>query len=304
MRANNSGERAMRQRYTEEIWGTVVTIDVHQLDGEDPVNWDTVDIAFTECSTYMKKVDAALSTFRYDSEVTAYRNGWRKLHEFTWSIKSEAMLLDVIRACEWGKSITDGAFDPWAVGGGFDPSGFVKGWAAESMTQILGRFGLENFSINAGGDVVNRGYACVDTQGELVAWRIGVRHPDDPGTIAASFDVTNAAIATSGTYERGMHIVNPFVTKAVAGDSRFTVTADGPSRPTGNSHSYLAARSSTVIGPDAGVAEILSTALIVAGRNGATWFRELPDYSAFVVDPDGAQTTWRIGGEADLVPIR
>ncbi|MBM7824297.1 thiamine biosynthesis lipoprotein [Arcanobacterium pluranimalium] len=286
------------RRHSEDIWGTVVTIDVRELPGSVLPADSQIDQAFAECVTFMHDVDATLSTFRYDSAVTAYRSGWRKRYELDRHNRADAMLLEVIEACEWGKAVTQGAFDPWAVPGGFDPSGYVKGWAAEKMALILGEHGIDNFSVNAGGDVVNRGHAGVAGDsvaeaagtGELVGeaglynvgteskaestpvpWRIGVRHPDDASAIAASFEVTNAAITTSGTYERGMHIVNPF-------------GANG-----------LRARSATVIGPDAGVAEIASTALVVCGREGAQWFGELGGYSAFGVDTGDTEHAWRIG---------
>ena len=37
---------------------------------------------------------------------------------------------EVANLCADARDLTDGAFDPWSVPGSFDPSGYVKGWAA------------------------------------------------------------------------------------------------------------------------------------------------------------------------------
>ena len=37
--------------------------------------------------------------------------------------------------------MTDGAFDPWKAPGGFDPSGFVKGWGADRAAAIQNQLG-------------------------------------------------------------------------------------------------------------------------------------------------------------------
>ena len=100
----------------------------------------------------------------------------------------------------------------------------------------------------------------------------GIRHPDNAKTIVKVFEIMDGAIATSGTYERGSHIIDPF-TGTIA----------------------IGARSATVLGPDGGIAEALATALIVAGKDGAKWFTkpELADYSAWVIERHSDQA-WGI----------
>ena len=65
--------------------------------------------------------------------------------------------------------------------------------------------------------------------------------PADPSRLACIVE-TPGAVATSGTYERGNHLVNPF-----------TSTASSTA-------------SATVTGPDLSLADALATALAVAGR--------------------------------------
>jgi thiamine biosynthesis lipoprotein len=165
------------------------------------------------------------------------------------------------------KELTDGAFDPWAVAGGFDPSGYVKGWAADQIADQLMKLGAKHIQVNAGGDISVRGGKDANT-----AWKIGVAHPNQSDQVSKIYEITKGAIATSGTAERGDHIIDPF-SKTIA----------------------VGARSATVTGPDAGIADALATALIVSGRDGASWFSkdELAQYSCWVVDRH-SDTAWEI----------
>ena len=37
----------------------------------------------------------------------------------------------ICEGCQRAKNLTAGWFDPWAMPGGIDPTGYVKGWAAQ-----------------------------------------------------------------------------------------------------------------------------------------------------------------------------
>jgi thiamine biosynthesis lipoprotein len=99
-----------------------------------------------------------------------------------------------------------------------------------------------------------------------------VAHPNQSDQVSKIYEITNGAIATSGTAERGDHIIDPF-SKTIA----------------------VGARSATVTGPDAGMADALATSLIVSGRDGASWFAKdaLVEYSCWVVDRH-SDTAWEI----------
>ena len=57
----------------------------------------------------------------------------------------------------------------------------------------------------------------------------------------------------------------------------------------------VGAKSATVIGPNGAYADALATALVVAGRDGASWFskKELENYSCWVIDRH-QDLTWEI----------
>ena len=58
----------------------------------------------------------------------------------------------------------------------------------------------------------------------------------------------------------------------------------------------IGAKSATVLGPDGGLTDALATALMVAGEDGAGWFRqpELAEYSAWVIDRHSGGA-WGVG---------
>jgi thiamine biosynthesis lipoprotein len=179
---------------------------------------------------------------------------------------------DVWDACQSAKYLSEGAFDPWAVAGGFDPSGYVKGWAADRVAEILVAAGTQHVQVNAAGDVTVRGGNLLET-GVVEPWKIGVVNPDNRQEVVQVFELIDGAVATSGTYERGAHITDPF-TGVIA----------------------IGAKSATVVGPDGGLADAMATALMVAGDSGANFFgrAELAEYSAWCIDRhDGG--AWGVG---------
>lgn len=251
-------------RHVERVWGTVVTIDVRDPDGTLPGEV-AVEQAVAAAVRELHWVDEVFSTFRPDSDVSRLRRGEVTLTTLDLRTPRHEALLQVVEQCAFAHRLTGGAFDPWL--GGFDPSGLVKGWATQRVADLLVDAGLRHVSVNAGGDVVTRGLAASHTP-----WRIGIRHPDREHDLAAVVVPGDAMVATSGFYERGEHVRHPVHGTAAHG-----------------------ARSATVVGPDGGLADALATALLVAGRDGVSWFGLLPGWSAFVVDPNPATTTWTIG---------
>ncbi len=109
-----------------------------------------------------------------------------------------------------------------------DFGGFAKGFAVDWAIEELRRQGVENAIVNAGGDL----RAIGDKDGE--PWRIGVRHPQGKGVLAAIETVGDESIFTSGNYERynehqGVryaHIIDPRNGRPVVGITSVTVIHD------------------------------------------------------------------------------
>ena len=201
---------------------------------------------------WFREVDERFSTYKPDSEVNRMRRG-----ELTADRASRDLRHVLDRSAElW--TDTDGYFDSYATGR-LDPSGYVKGWSVQVASDLLLAHGCANHSINAGGDVRVRGHV---EPGK--PWRIGIRHPVHAHRVAWVLVATDLAIATSGSYERGYHVVDPR-----------------------SGEPATALRSVTVAGPDLGVADAYATAGLAMGTAGLAWLAGLTGYSAAVVTEDG-----------------
>ena len=252
-----------------EVWGTILFVDVASpdVDGVDEV---ALQIGIDAVRDFAIHVDDVFSTYKPDSIVSRLRRNEISIDATSDEVK------DVWNRCAFAREITEGAFDPWAVQGGFDPSGLVKGWAADKCAEIMLESGAKHVQINAAGDLTLRGGHFDADKSEVVPWSIGIVNPENRQEIVQVFDIMDGAIATSGTYERGAHILDPH-TGLIA----------------------IGARSATVIGADGGLTDALATALMVEGRDGAIWLAhpDLSEYSAWVVDRH-EDVAWSVGPES------
>ena len=227
--------------------GTAISVDVR-----DPwVNPSAVDAAFA----HFRDVDTRFSTFKPDSEIS------RLARRDVTPRACSPDVREVLALCEEARRKTAGYFDirRHRLDGGLDPSGLVKGWSIEGAARILEAAGARNFCINAGGDVVARGEAEPGRP-----WRVGIRHPIDADRLAAVVLARDLAVATSGAYERGQHVLDPHTKRPPEG-----------------------VLSVTVVGPSITWADTYATALFAMGTDGVRWAAEtLPDYPACCITTD------------------
>jgi thiamine biosynthesis lipoprotein len=124
--------------------------------------------------------------------------------------------------------------------------GIAKGFALDRAAAMLRQRGVEDFLLVAGGQVYAAG-----RRGER-PWRIGVRDPrGDPDEVLALLELADESASTSGDYE------SYFVVDGV----RYHHVLDPR---TGRPASGL--ESATVVAADATLADALSTAVMVLGR--------------------------------------
>jgi thiamine biosynthesis lipoprotein len=148
-----------------------------------------------------------------------------------------------------------------------DLGGIAKGHAVDSGIAILKSRGIENGTVTAGGDSRILG----DRRGR--PWIVGIRHPDDRERVIARIPLEDAAISTSGDYERYFdedgvryhHIIDPKTGKSPSG-----------------------VRSVTVIAPTSTLAEGLTKSVFILGPGrGLPLVEARPDCDAVVVTADG-----------------
>ncbi|MDQ2726376.1 MAG: FAD:protein FMN transferase [Actinomycetota bacterium] len=237
--------------HVEEVMGTRVTIDVrdralpggHQAAVIDAVRW-------------LHWVDRTFSLYRADSVLS------RLARREIGVSDCPAAVGDVLALAATCRELTGGAFDPrWPNDGTVDPTGLVKGWAAQAAGAILTTHGSLHHTVNAAGDLWVQGQARPGQD-----WAVGIAHPLRPGHLVAVIKGHSLAVATSGGSERGAHVIDP---------------------RTGKPATALA--SVTVTGPDLARADAFATAGVALGDDAVGLLESLDQdgWASLVVFADG-----------------
>jgi FAD:protein FMN transferase len=231
----------------DRVMGTVVTIDVRDPDA-DPA---AIDAAMA----LLHEVDLRFSPYRPESEVGRLIRG---------ELDEAACAEDLRHLLALGEDLrrtSDGCFDlrGHRPDDRPDPTGLVKGWAAEEAARILDGAGIRAFVVAAGGDVVTRG-----EPEPGVPWRVGIRHPQQADRVALVLGLRGLSVATSGAYERGDHIVDPRTRLPAA-----------------------SLVSMSVVGPSLTFADAYATAGFAMGERGVAWAASRTGCEAVGITADG-----------------
>ncbi|WP_316959377.1 FAD:protein FMN transferase [Streptomyces sp. TRM68367] len=243
----DSAQAPAAVRHAEEAMGTVFSVDVR---GGEP---GAVRAALDQAIAGLHRVDEVFSTYRDDSQISRLARGELTVEE------CDAEVAEVLELAAEAERVSDGWFST-TYEGRLDPTGIVKGWAVERAARLLAASGATGVSVNGGGDVQLLG-----TPGPGRPWRVGVCDPLRPGGLAAVVSAAGTdelAVATSGTAERGAHIVDPRTGRSAVTD--------------------LVAV--TVVAPRLTWADCWATAAFAMGaREGLAWLESLPDVEALLI---------------------
>lgn len=230
----------MSAKQTALIMGMPITVEIVIAPNAEASVQATFD--------YFNAVDTQYSTYKESSEISRINQG---LPKAKWSRE----MREVLALCEQTKQATDGFFNI-EHNGKLDPSGLVKGWAIEQAAQRLREQHIEDFYIEAGGDIQADG---LNTAGE--PWKIGIENPFNRHEIVKVLRVSGLGVATSGTYIRGQHIYNPHI----------------PDTPIDE------VKSLTVIGPNIYEADRFATAAFAMGEKGIAFIESLPGFEGYMI---------------------
>jgi thiamine biosynthesis lipoprotein len=216
----------------EQIMGMPIVVEVRDDDAP-----------FDEVFDWFRRVDETFSTYRPSSEISRVARG---------ELPTTPAVRDVLTRCDELRVQTNGYFDAYA-GGTLDPSGLVKGWAVDRAAGLLDAAGIREYVVNAGGDMRLRG-----------TWCVGIQHPLERQAVAAVVEATDLALATSGEYARGRHVLDPHTGAPPGG-----------------------ILSATISGPDLATADAYATAAFAMGARVAPhWVARLRDYGALLILDD------------------
>jgi FAD:protein FMN transferase len=249
-----------RRSWVEQIMGLPVSV----LARGEGAGSARADAAVRDVFAELVEADRVFSPYKTDSAVSRLGRG-----EVGWD-DVDTVVREVADRCVRARDLTGGLFDADLPGGGWDPSGLVKGWAVELAGERLRDVADLDWCLNAGGDVL---LVCPSD----LPFTVGIQDPRDPGQVITSIARAGGAVATSGTAARGAHLYDP--------------RTGGPVQTR-----WL---SVSVSGPSLEYADVLATAAFVAGEEWSDVLAALPGYEGLGILADGnlfATAGWATGG--------
>ena len=240
-------------RHVEHVMGMPISVALRGRHADDAAGRD----AWQEVLCALRAADRVFSTYRPDSSISRLGRG-----EIT-EAECPPEVGEVLALADTAERASDGAFSARRRRPDgtleLDPSGVVKGWAAERAAVALRALDDTDFCLGAGGDVIGR---ALDPDRP---WRIGIEDPHDPRRVLATVGVRDGAVATSGTAHRGAHLVDARTGRPPRGVASVTVVA-----------ASLTA------------ADVDATAAYALGPEAATWLGRRVGRTGLVVRPDGS----------------
>lgn len=145
--------------------------------------------------------------------------------------------------------------------------GIGKGYAADRAKQILINTGVKSGIVNASGDLVTWG-----KQLNGKNWTAGIAHPDHQNKPFSSLEISDMAIATSGSYEKYALIDGKKYAHTIDPHTGFPVTG---------------IKSVSIICPQAELADALTTPIMVMGvQVGLNLINQLKNIACIIIDDD------------------
>jgi thiamine biosynthesis lipoprotein len=220
------------------------------------------DQAAAACWAELDDLERIFSPHDERSEIRRLASGELMLGE------ANPLVSTVAEDCEEARERTRGLFDPWSKGW-FNPTGYVKGWAAERVAErylapLLASLGVDAIGLWLGGDIWLR----TNSDSDWV-WQVAIADPHHPGGIKARLEIKDGAVATSGIAERGLHIDDPRT-----GEPATTVA------------------SASVIADRLVDADLWATTAVVAGFDNLDWISQAGTRAGLLVANNGRTRRW------------
>lgn len=152
--------------------------------------------------------------------------------------------------------------------------GIGKGYAADRAKQIMKEHGVTSGIVNASGDLITWGL-----QADGKPWTIGIADPDAVHHPFSYLNITNKAVATSGSYEKF----------ATINGKKYSHTIDPKT-----GYPVNGIKSVTIISPHAELSDALATPVMVMGvKVGLDLINQLENISCIIIDDDNKLFTSR-----------
>ena len=156
-----------------------------------------------------------------------------------------------------------------------DLGGIAKGYALEKAKNVLEDSGEENFCISFGGNVAVSGSSEGNIRNGKKGWNVGVTNPFNKEEILGSLLMDDGIVSVSGSYERFFEKDGKIYHHIFDSQTGYPSSSD--------------LVSAVVITDDGALADALSTALFVMGKDDAIEFynEKIYDFEMILVAQDG-----------------
>jgi len=216
---------ASSKKYVEktiDIFGTQARISIFHNNVSEA--FSAISAAFQE----LHRIDTLMSIFRKDSEIS-------RLNELGFLRNMNEEVLYVIKKANYYSALSNGAFDisiqplieslessaplnseidyrrieisgrsvRLENGMKITLGGIGIGYAIDRACETLQHRKIEHALVNIGGDI-----KAIGGKDKNLAWKVGIKNPENKGEFIQIIELKDAALATSGNYER-LHIINP-----------------------------------------------------------------------------------------------
>ena len=239
-------------------------VRINKAAGKKPVKVSAETIEVIEKSLDMsRRSDGA-----FDITFAAMHGLWKFDEDMDKSIPPADEIAERRKLINWRDVLVDvkaGTVKLRRAGMRMGLGGIAKGYGVDRSSAVLRAAGLENFMVQAGGDLFVAG------RKGSANWMVGVRNPrGGPRDIIARMPIQDHAFSTAGDYERGFvlngrryhHIIDP---------------------KTG--YPATASREVTIFAPNAFLADALDDSVFILGpKKGLELVESYPDCATLIVD--------------------
>jgi thiamine biosynthesis lipoprotein len=250
-----------------------------------PLSEETMDVLRQSAALYQKTDQA------FDITVLPLLRVWQSAAKAD-RLPSEEQVQAARAESRWAQiELTEQGARKSTATAGVDLGGIAKGFAMDLAVEAMRREGVDGGIVEIGGDL-----RCFGSKPDGRPWRVQLRDPFVPGAGSFVLAVRDAAVCTSGNYERGRmiagqhfsHILDPRLGRPVDTYPSVTVVAGTAAA----ADAWATALS--VLGPD-GFALLDGTdleAMIIVGTPEMYTIHCTPGFSALVAEPVGE---WTLG---------
>lgn len=216
---------SLRLRRARPLLGTLVEISVCSAKDHAARAVDAAFAAVAEVHGLMSAQEetsdiSRLNRLAHERRVVVHERTWEVLRTAQRVSEASSGAFDVTAPREGWKAIEllDGCLVHFQASLRVDVSGIAKGYAVDRASAILREHGIEDFVVNAGGDL----------RVGNVPQTIYVRRPDAPWMLDPLAQLSSAAVATSGPRsagDAGGPVIVPATGEPLALDRNITVLA-------------------------------------------------------------------------------